>query len=219
MLYVEDDVGIRTNIQEILTHLFKETYTAKNTNEGFAFYQKMKPDLIITDIKMPGENGIEFIKKIRKSDSKVRVIITSAHTDLEYMLEVVQLHLVKYIVKPITEEKLMDALQSFVKSYSKHTLYDLGNGIEFDFSRSTLINKERELPLTKKENAFLKLSIRKNRIITYDEIENQIWDHEFIMTQNALRLFIKNLRKKLPENAIKNIQGVGYLLTLKENKS
>ena len=219
MLYVEDDNGIRTNIEEILIHLFKNTVTAKNTTEAYSLYQEHKPDLIITDIKMPGENGIEFIKKIRKTDSKVRVIITSAHTDLEYMLEVVQLHLIKYIIKPITEEKLMEALSSFVKSYSKHTVYNLAENIFFDYSKSTLTNGQEEFQLTKKENSFLKLSITKNRIITYDEIENQIWDDEFVMTQNALRLFIKNLRKKLPVQAIKNVQGVGYLLTIKDNES
>ena len=58
----------------------------------------------------------------------------------------------------------------------------------------------------------------KNRIITYEEIENQIWDDEFVMTQNALRLFIKNLRKKLPPKAIKNVQGIGYKLLIDGDK-
>ena len=56
--------------------------------------------------------------------------------------------------------------------------------------------------LQKKKINFLKLLCTKNRIITYEEIENQIWDDEFVMTQNALRLFIKNLRKKLPTKAV-----------------
>lgn len=200
-------------------HLFKKTHTAKNANEAYSLYQEHKPDLIISDIKMTGENGIELIKKIRKTDSKVRVIITSAHTDLEYMLEVVQLHLIQYIIKPITEEKLMEALSSFVNSYTKHTLYILADNIFFDYSKSTLTNQAQEFQLTKKENSFLKILITKKRIITYEEIENQIWDDEFVMTQNALRLFIKNLRKKLPALAIKNVQGVGYLLTIKDTKS
>ena len=134
------------------------------------------------------------------------------------MLEVVELHLIKYIIKPITEEKLMESLSSFVKSYTKYNLFNLGENIFFDFNKSILQNGDEEFQLTKKENIFLKLSIQKKRIITYDEIENQIWDDEFIMTQNALRLFIKNLRKKLPTDAIKNVQGVGYLLTIKDGK-
>lgn len=167
---------------------------------------------------MPKENGIELIKKIRLDDSKIRVIITSAHTDLEYMLEVSQLHLVKYIIKPITEENLMDALSAFVKSHTKSKIYSLDDNAVFDYSKSIIQKDGEELQLTKKENNFLKLLLTKNRIITYEEIENQIWDDEFIMTQNALRLFIKNLRKKLPTNVIKNVQGTGYKFLKLEEK-
>ncbi|MGK0255730.1 MAG: DNA-binding response OmpR family regulator [Arcobacteraceae bacterium] len=156
------------------------------------------------------------MKKIRLLDSKTRVIITSAHTDLEYMLEVAQLHLIKYIIKPITEDKLMEALTLFIKSHTSSKVFHLNNNIIFDYTKSTLINGNEEFQLTKKENNFLKLLITKNRIISYEEIENQIWDDEFIMTQNALRLFIKNFRKKLPLQSIKNVQGIGYKLAINE---
>ena len=168
---------------------------------------------------MPRENGIEFIKKIRKDDSKTRVIIASAHTDLDYMLDAAQLHLVKYIIKPITEDKLMEALDAFIKSHTKNTIYTINKNCIFDSSKSIVKHDKIESQLTKKENLFLKLLVTKNRIITYEEIENQIWDDEFVMTQNALRLFIKNFRKKLPTNLVKNVQGIGYKLQLNGDKS
>ena len=217
-MYVEDDDGIRTNIKEVLNHLFKNVFTAKNSIEAYELYLQEKPDLIITDIKMPKENGIEFIKKIRLNDSKTRVIIASAHTDLEYMLDAAQLHLIKYIVKPMTEEKLMEGLSTFIKSHTKSQVYTIHKNIIFDYSKSIIINNEIEYNLTKKENHFLKLLITKKRIITYEEIEDQIWDDEFIMTQNALRLFIKNLRKKLPLQSIKNVQGLGYKIVTNDGK-
>ena len=217
VLYIEDEDGIRNNIKEILNHLFKETYTAKNANEGYMKYVQNKPDLIITDIRMPpGETGIDLIKKIRESDSKTRIIITSAHTDLEYMLKAAELHLVKYIIKPITQEKLMDALEAFVKTHDENKIYTLNEDCYFDYSKSIISNKEETHNLTKKENMFLKLLITKNRIITYEEMETQIWDEDSVMTQNAMRLFIKNFRKKLPEKCLKNIQGTGYRLLLGE---
>jgi len=214
LLYVEDEEGIRNNINEILKHLFKEIYVAKNAKDAFNLYEIKKPDLIITDIKMPNETGIELVKKIRKTDSKVRVIITSAYTDLDYMLEATELHLVKYIIKPITEGKLDEALEAFIKSYDTARVYNLAEGWLFDESKSLLQSPDEEFKLTKKENNFLKLLIQKNRIITYEEMENIIWNEENIMTPNAMRLFIKNFRKKLPENALRNVQGTGYRLVL-----
>ena len=212
VLYVEDENGIRKNIEEILVHLFKETHTAKNASEAHMKYIQNKPDLIITDIKMPGESGIDLIKKIRQEDSKTRIIITSAHTDLEYMLEVAELHLVKYIIKPITQEKLMDALISFLKTHDDSKIYNLSRTCIFDYSKLIITNEDESFDLTKKENSFLKILITKNRIISYDEMENLIWDEDSIMTANAMRLFIKNFRKKLPKNSLKNIQGTGYKL-------
>lgn len=214
LLYVEDEEGIRKNITEILKHLFKDIYVAKNASEGYKLYESKKPDLIITDIKMPNETGIELIKRIRKRDSKVRVVITSAHTDLDYMLEATELHLVKYIVKPITEQKLFEALEAFIKSYDNARVYNLDSGWLFDESKSLIQGPDEEFKLTKKENQFLKLLIQKNRIITYEEMENIIWSEDHIMTPNAMRLFIKNFRKKLPNGALKNVQGTGYRLVI-----
>ena len=210
VLYVEDEEGIRNNIEEILKHLFKEVISAKNASEAYLKYIQNKPDLIITDIKMGNETGIDLLKKIRETDSKTRVIITSAHTDLSYLLVATELHLIKYIVKPITNDKLMEALEAFVKSYDDNKIYNLNENWVFDSSKSIVSNPNEEFVLTKKEAAFLKLLITKNRIITYQELENSIWDDDSIITSNAMRLFIKNLRKKLPENFLKNMQGIGY---------
>ncbi|MCP4969005.1 MAG: response regulator transcription factor [Arcobacter sp.] len=215
LLYVEDEDGIRKNISEILKELFKEIYVAKNAKDAFNLYETKKPDLIISDIRMPNETGIELIKKIRKKDIKTRAIITSAYTDLDYMLEATELYLVKYIVKPITEIKLNDALEAFIKSYDTAKVYNLCEGWLFDASNSLIQTSNEEFKLTKKENQFLNLLIQKNRIITYEEMENIIWNEDNIMTANAMRLFIKNFRKKLPTKSLKNVQGTGYRLVLR----
>ena len=214
LLYAEDEEGIRNNIEEILQFLFKDLYLAKNGEEAYKIYEEKKPDLIITDIKMPKMDGLELIRKIRRHDSKVRIIITSAHTDLDYMLNAVELHLVKYIIKPITESKLYDALNAFVDSYEGAKLHNLTASWIFDEANSIVKGPDEEHILTKKECHFLSLLINKSRIITYNEMENIIWTDDNIMTANAMRLFTKNFRKKLPPNTLKNVQGIGYKLTL-----
>lgn len=212
VLYAEDEDGIRNNIKEILEHLFKEVTCTKNASEAYIKYLENNPDLIITDIKMGNETGIDLVKKIRKSDSKTRIIITSAYTDLEYLLQATELHLIKYIIKPITQDKLMEALESFVNSYNDAKIYNLIPNWIFDSIKTLVSNGKEDFTLTKKENNFLKLLISKNRIITYGELETNIWDEDSIMTANAMRLFIKNFRKKLPKDFLKNIQGIGYKL-------
>ncbi len=218
VLYVEDEDGIRNNIEEILKHLFKEVATAKNASDAYKKYIQNKPDLIITDIKMGNETGIDLVKKIRETDSKTRVIVTSAHTDLDYLLEATQLHLVKYIVKPITNDNLMEALESFIKSYDDNKIYNLNENWVFNSSKSVVSNGAEDFILTKKEAIFLKLLITKNRVISYEELENAICDDDSILTSNAMRLFIKNLRKKLPENFLKNMQGIGYYYNTKTSE-
>ena len=214
LLYAEDEAGIQNNLNEIFQCLFKEIYLASNGEEALKLYHEKKPDLIITDIQMPKLTGIELVKQVRKRDSKTRVIITSAHTDLEYMLEATELHLVKYIVKPITESKIKDALENFIKSYEGSSIYNIIPSWSYDESLSLVKGPDEEYLLTKKENIFLKLLLQKNRIINYTEIENILWDENSVMTQNALRLFIKNFRKKLPAKILKNVQGTGYKLLI-----
>jgi YesN/AraC family two-component response regulator len=106
---------------------------------------------------MPKLNGIELIEKIRHINGKVRVIILSAHTDLDYMLKATELHLVKYIVKPINEEKLVDALEGFINSYENSKICTLLPQWLFDEGRSTIKGPSEEFILTKKETTFLKL--------------------------------------------------------------
>lgn len=214
LLYAEDEEGIRNNVQEILECLFKDLYLAKNGEEAYKIYEEKKPDLIITDINMPKLNGIDLIKKIRKHDSKVRIVIVSAHTDLDYMLNAVELHLVKYIIKPITEEKLTGVFEAFIDSFEGAKLHNLTPSWIFDEANSVIKGPQEEHILTKKECNFLSLLIKKSRIITYNEMENLIWSEDNIMTPNAMRLFTKNFRKKLPANTLKNVQGIGYQLVL-----
>ncbi|MDX4058840.1 winged helix-turn-helix domain-containing protein, partial [Aliarcobacter skirrowii] len=132
-----------------------------------------------------------------------------------YLLKATELFLVKYIVKPITIDKLEEALELFLNSYKNESLYYLNKNWIFNSSKSTISNENEEFILTKKESNFLKFLLSQNRVISYEELHDNICDEDSIMSQNAMRLFIKNLRKKLPSDFLKNIQGVGYYYEIK----
>jgi len=202
LLFVENEKGIRENFSEYFNLLFKQVYIAVDGEEGLGLYNQYKPDLIITDIKMPNMNGLELVKKIRSKDMKTSIVLISAHTDVDFLLESVPLNLIQYIVKPLNEQKLYSIFEKFISA--KNSLNFI-----YDKDKSEIILNQEVHPLSLKENLFLDKIINQNRIISYDEIEYDIWDGKD-MSQNALRLFIKNLRKKLPKDFIKNVPNHGY---------
>lgn len=211
VLYAEDEEGIRKNLAEMLTLLFHRVLVAQNGEEAYELYKKYSPDLIITDIKMPKLNGIELVKKIRKEDKITQIIINSAHTEVDYMLEAVELSLIRYIVKPITSTKLNEALEKFLELQNFDKIIDLADEWKYDKANKIVLHNETIYELTKKELSLLELFLLEKSVITYAKIELELWENES-MSLNALRLFMKNFRKKLPPNYIKNIQGVGYKL-------
>lgn len=214
VLYVEDDLGIQKNIKEILEYYFKKVFVASNIADAQKIYEDDSIDLIITDIKLANDSGLDFIKRIRQTDRNTRAIITSAYTNLDYLLEATELNLLKYIVKPINSEKLLESFELFLDSFEGNNIFVIREDFLINFDKSLVEYKEEEMDLTKKENIFLKLLLDKNRVVTYEEIQNYFCEDDTIMTQNALRLFIKNLRKKLPKDFLKNVQGVGYFINI-----
>ena len=95
ILYVEDDEGVRTINSRFLNRMFKKLYEAKDGEEGLALYKKYHPDIILTDIQMPKMDGITLSKKIRKTDKDTKIIISTAFSDKDYLLEAIELRLEK----------------------------------------------------------------------------------------------------------------------------
>jgi len=211
VLYAEDDAGVRKNVAEMLELLFGKVFVASDGEEAYALYEEKSPHIVITDIKMPKLTGIELAKKIRKQDKDIQIIIISAYTEVDYMLDAIDLSLMKYIVKPITETKLFEALKKFLELQKSSHLIDLKEGWIYNSAQKVIIHESDEFELTKKESTLLEMLLSQRSVLTYEEIEMELWRDEY-MSLNALRLLMKNFRKKLPEGYLKNIQSVGYKL-------
>jgi two-component system response regulator VanR len=214
VLYVEDDTIVRKNAVEYLRRLAKAVYEAKDGKDAIAMWQEHKPDIIITDINMPRLNGLDMASYIRNLDKEVQIIIATAHSDTQNLLRAVELQLVKYIIKPITKEKLVEALQKsldLMQDKSKFNLH-LSADSYYNAYEKTIFTYNNEIKLTKNETLFLDLlSENHSRVLKYDEIEKAIWEYGG-MSQDAIRSLVRGLRKKMPENTIENISGVGYRL-------
>ncbi|WP_461205087.1 Na-translocating system protein MpsC family protein [Clostridium sp. DL1XJH146] len=111
VLYVEDDEETREQMQYFLKRRVGKLFTAKDGEEGFQKYCENKPDIIITDLRMPKVDGIEMSRKIRKIDKKPSIIITTAFSDVETVLLAVDIGVDKYVLKPIDTKELLKAME------------------------------------------------------------------------------------------------------------
>jgi len=110
VLYIEDDIDVREEVEDLLRLKVGILHVAKNGQDGLEKYQQYNPDIIITDIKMPVMDGMTMIEKIRSEDISIPIIITSAFNDTEFFKSAIDLHVDKYIIKPINIMQLFEVL-------------------------------------------------------------------------------------------------------------
>ena len=212
ILYVEDDEIARENGVEYLQNFFEQIYEASDAIKALQLYEKYQPDIIITDIQMPKLNGLEFVKKIRQKDKKTQIIIITAFCDRDYLLKAIELQLVKYLVKPVKEKEFEEALLLCVNSLQEDNsnIIKLDDNSYFDTFNKNLVIKNEIIKLRTKEILFLELLIKnKNRYVSYEEIENYVWS-DSVMTKDALKTLVKNLKTKIPKDLIMNLTNSGY---------
>ena len=212
LLYVEDDEIIRQNAVEYLSSYFKEVFQAEDGRVALEIYKSKKPNIIISDIKMPKLNGLEMAKEIRKNDKETPIIIATAFTDTNYLLEAVELQLIKYITKPISSKKLKEALKLVWEHLHLNNIVKLSSSSFYDNFNKTLFIDEVLIKLTTRERQLLDLLAKNHhRVVNYEEIENILW-YDDSMSKDALRALVRTLRIKLQGDSIENVSGVGYRL-------
>jgi len=220
LLCAEDDQLSREMIVEYLEESFKEIYEASDGKEALALYEEKRPDVIISDINMPQIDGLTLIRTIRKRDKTTPIILLTAYTNTEYLIEAVELNLIKYLVKPLDDQKLDEALQSCFKLLNttpKETVA-LTPHHTYDYRNNRLLHNHQEIKLTLSQQKFLTLLIEnKSHIVSYDQIANHVWENR-VMTDSALRSLIHNLRKLIHPAIIENISKQGYRIRLHEPK-
>ncbi|NEW61701.1 hypothetical protein GSY74_10425 [Sulfurovum sp. bin170] len=146
------------------------------------------------------------------------ILITTAYTTTEYLLKAVELNLVKYLVKPIAEETLLETLElSFKKIESRcPTVIRLSSQHQYDTYNHTLIFDKNIIKLTVSQTKLLDILItNKNRAVSYQEIENYIWI-EKAMSSAAIRSLVNSIRTIINKETIENVSKIGYKIKLYE---
>lgn len=221
VLYIEDDPSCNEETFELLSDFFNKVDTAFDGREGFdKYYEYFKInnkyyDLVITDINMPRMNGISLCKNIYELNEEQPIIVVSAHNDSEYLMELINIGIERFLLKPFNHKDIIDVVCNVLKKRTA-TENKVVIGEEFIWNKEneTLIKDNEIVKLTQKELELLKLFIKNgSRISLTQEIFNYVWDDDSsIATTDALKSLLSRLRKKLGGIKIESIYNLGYRL-------
>lgn len=216
VLYAEDDLIIQDSISRILKMFFKDVVIANDGKEAIENYNNKKIDILILDYVMPNLNGYETAKIVRKKDKKIPILITSAYTDKEKLLNAIELNLIKYIEKPILYDDLIKVFENIIKYMEENNLLQikLDENIYYSFVDKNIIKNGEKITLTKNEVLFLELLLEKpNHLISKNIIENSVFKAS--VDENTLRNMVYRLRKKIDTDTIATIKDLGYIIKIK----
>jgi len=217
LLYVEDEDFTRRIAISYLKPYFANVYEARDGEEALEIFHSKRVDIIMTDIEMPNMNGLEFCKRVREESRDVPIIITTAYTTTEYLLEAVSLNLIKYLVKPMDEDAMFEALNicfEQLEDKDPNIVY-ISSNIKLDIFNKVIIKDDKKvIHLTKYQYKFLEILIKnRGRIVSYEEIESFVWADRY-MSSDALRSLVRDVRKIIGKDRIDNISKFGYRIKL-----
>lgn len=198
VLYVEDDNDLRVNTARLLGTFFDEVQTAANGSEGLDLFRSQTYDIVLTDINMPVMNGVKMTEKIKHIDRKAIVIVVSAHDESAYLLDLINLGVDFFVLKPLD-------LQVFLETLNKAILMVQHAHLEERYKReleSTVRLRTREL--TEALGTVRELS---NELVQRLTSAAELRDSETGMHNHRLGLYAPRLAAELgmPESFIEAI--------------
>ena len=213
---VEDDKSICMELVEILEN---EGYAASYLTDFEHSKEKIlaaRADLILMDINIPGINGRNLLKEIRKESDIPVIMVTSRTSEMDEVLSM-SYGADDFITKPYNPTILLLRIAAVLKRMEGSQNAASYRGAEVNFSKGTIRLGEKEQVLTKNEMIiFQRLLSSKDKIVSRDEIMTDLWDNEEYVNDNALTVNISRLRTKLAElglpDAIETRKKQGYCL-------
>ena len=219
ILLVEDDDEI---IDFMKRYLLREKYavlTAGNGQDALTRVREEEPDLVILDLMLPGIDGFEVIRELRK-EYVLPILIVSARGDETDRVVGLELGADDYVTKPFSPRELVARVKALLRRSSlaptPRKTIQKGN-ITIDFEKRKVYMTGREITLTPIEFALLKaLSQNPGKVFSREDLLDRIWGQEFAGETRTVDVHIKNVRKKLEVDPdipplIRSVRGVGYL--------
>jgi DNA-binding response OmpR family regulator len=215
ILVVEDEAGIADFLERGLS---AEGFGVRVASDGLAG-EKMaierEVDLVVLDRMLPGRDGIEVLKSIRRARPMLPVILLTAKTEIADRVEGLDLGATDYVTKPFSFEELLARIRAHLRYGGETTL--TAAGVELDLLSREATRGDRIVRLPEREAALLGHLMRNaNRVCTREEILAAVWGYEHDPGTNVVQVYIGYLRRKLAlpgsPAPIETVRSVGYRL-------
>lgn len=216
VLLVEDDPMIGDAIQAALKD---ESYAADWVRNGLIAMGALKSqhyDLVLLDLGLPGKDGLEVLRSVRAANNPVPVLVITARDGLDDRLQGLDGGADDYVLKPFQMAELLARMRAVLRRKSGQATPVLGNGIvSLDpATRQAQVRDAKAIQLSGREFALLQaLLIRPGAILSRGELEDRIYGWGEEVESNAVEYLIHAIRRKLGADVIKNVRGVGWMVS------
>lgn len=217
ILLIEDEQKIARFVELELTHEGYEVIKAEDGRKGLELAEKGGWDLLLLDIMLPGLNGLEVLRRLRKS-SDLPVIMLTARDAVMDKVTGLDMGADDYITKPFSIEELLARIRSALRKKQGSALPMLTIGpLQMDIARHQVNCKGEAVDLTGREFALLQMLMENQSIVLSREIlMEKVWGYDFVGETNIVDVYIRYLRGKIDEafhvKLLHTVRGVGYTL-------
>ena len=219
VLIVDDEVSIQELIRFNLDQAGFDTEVASDGLEAIEMFESYRPDLIVLDLMLPGKDGYDVCKEIRRTSNVPIIMLTAKETELERVLGL-ELGADDYMTKPFSPLELVARIKAVLRRASGQETqdeneYKVGNIFLQVDTREVKVHDE-PVDLTRKEFDLLHIFMQNmGKVLTREVLLQKVWGYEYEGETRTVDVHIRHLRRKLGpegETRIETIHGVGYKL-------
>jgi len=224
ILIVEDEEAIRTGLIDLLVYHGYDTDAASDGDVALDMALRGTYDLILLDVMLPGMDGFAICDRIRSKDREQPIIMLTAKSSDEDIIQGLQLGADDYVAKPFSVAQLVLRIQAVLRRArigieTEHVL-QLGNNVEVDTRNLCGRCGDKDITFTRREIDMLQyLSANKERPVSRDELLNKLWGYakDLNLETRTVDIHIAKLRRKIEDNAsmpkvLVTVRGAGYRL-------
>jgi len=216
VLLVEDDEMIGEAIQAALKDASYAADWVKNGDTALTTLATQHYDLVLLDLGLPGKDGLQVLTSIRAKDNPVPLLIITARDGLDDRLLGLDGGADDYVLKPFEMAELLARMRAVMRRKGGHATPLLGNGVlSLDpATKEAVVIGGVTMQLSNREFALLQaLLVRPGAILSRSDLEDRIYGWGEEVESNAVEFLIHALRKKLGSDVIKNVRGVGWMVS------